>query len=108
MLRRYQSEFAEIHTLNYAVSPGNRCPRGLATVRSILSYCGKPIPRWEDKRMGSVIGWRDAHRCAIQGLAGTRLVAACDVPDTVLFPQLFPSVSILFSFRIVCSCVYFL
>ena len=36
---------AAVHEVDIGISPGNRTERGLATVRGILGYCGKPLPR---------------------------------------------------------------
>lgn len=76
--------FAQLEVIQSAISPGNRSPRGDATVASILGYCGRPIPVWRDGRWQVVHGWMDGRRQRFSKLR--RFVAACDVPDLTLFP----------------------
>ena len=40
--------FAALDSIEHAISPGNRTPRGDATVASILGYVGQPIRIWRD------------------------------------------------------------
>ena len=42
-LDRLTAGWRGIDTVEIAISPGNRAPRGLAVVRSILSYTGRPV-----------------------------------------------------------------
>jgi hypothetical protein len=44
------------------LSPGNRTPRGLAVVRAILSYAGRPIAGFAEGRPTTRIGWGGVHR----------------------------------------------
>jgi len=37
-----------VDSVEILISPGNRAPRGLAVIESILSYSGKPVRVWED------------------------------------------------------------
>ncbi len=85
---------ARLGEVSIGISPGIRSPRGLAVVRAILSYTGKPIPRWQDGAWRQVHGWQDMRRHSLAtsrmcGL-GRRWFAACDVPDNVLFPAAYP------------------
>lgn len=87
-------DFATMKRLAIGIAPGNRAPRGLAVVEAILSYAGKPMPRWADGRWTQTRGWQDMHRRGIQGptigALGPRWFAACDVPDLALFPDRHP------------------
>jgi saccharopine dehydrogenase-like NADP-dependent oxidoreductase len=82
--------FRELHAIEHAISPGNRTPRGDATVASILGYCGRPIRVWRDGRWNHVFGWMSGKRQ--QFPFGNRRVGACEVPDLELFPARYPQV----------------
>ena len=83
-------DLADIHAIAIGIVPGNRQPRGRAVVEAILSYVGQPIPRRQNGEWRHVHGWQDLRRRTLRGL-GVRWFAACDVPDTVLLANLYPS-----------------
>ncbi len=83
---RLRDGLAEIAAIDIAITPGNRAPRGRATVASILSYVGHPLRWWRGGRWDEVAGWHDLHRRRLPTL-GRRWFSACDVPDLELFPQ---------------------
>lgn len=87
---------ATLGGISIGITPGIRSPRGLAVVAGILSYTGKPIPRWQDGAWRQVHGWQDMRRRRLStprlGSLGPRWFAACDVPDNVLFPAVYPGV----------------
>ncbi len=77
------------------ISPGNKAPHGPALVDAILSQAGKPLPVLHAGRSTKVPGWGEMHRRRIRtdrdhGL-GKRWLSACDAPDLVLLPQVYPS-----------------
>ncbi|WP_435489305.1 saccharopine dehydrogenase family protein [Variovorax sp. ZT4R33] len=72
-----------VRTIDIGISPGNRTERGLSTVRSILSYCGKPIPMDGNTR---AIGWSGSRRHRYPAPVGGRWLSPCDVPDLALLP----------------------
>lgn len=80
-----------IDAIDIAISPGNRAPRGRATVAAILSYVGGSVRVWRDGAWCDGIGWQDLHRRTISLPDGTTLgqrwFGLCDVPDLALFPQ---------------------
>jgi saccharopine dehydrogenase-like NADP-dependent oxidoreductase len=82
--------FATLDAIDSAISPGNRTPRGDATVASILGYCGQPIRVWREGAWGVVHGWMASRLLSFP--FGRRLVGACDVPDLDLFPTRYPGV----------------
>lgn len=88
----------EIRSIVTRISPGNRAPRGLAVVKAILSYVGRPIPGWNDGLPAQRIGWSNLHRrtLSIPGLAPlrNRWFSACDAPDLTLFPQHVPQLKV--------------
>jgi len=83
--------FHALHTIEHAISPGNRTPRGDATVASILGYCGKPIRVWREGRWRVAYGWMDSKHQVFP--FGKRRVGVCEVPDLELFPERYPGVN---------------
>lgn len=81
----YRGRFADMTEVDIGITPGNRTPRGLSTVESVLSYCGKAFTRWEQGEWRRVYGWQDLHAVLYPKL-GKRWFANCDVPDLCLFP----------------------
>jgi saccharopine dehydrogenase-like NADP-dependent oxidoreductase len=81
-------KFGSIDAIEHAINPGNRTPRGDATVASILGYCGRPIRLWRDGRWAVAHGWMDSRRQWFP--FGRRRVGVCDVPDLQLFPLRYP------------------
>jgi saccharopine dehydrogenase-like NADP-dependent oxidoreductase len=82
--------FSRLELIEHAISPGNRTPRGDATVAAILGHCGRPVRLWRDGRWQQGFGWMSGRR---QRFAfGDRWVALCDVPDLELFPLRYPGV----------------
>lgn len=86
----HASRFAELHSVESAISPGNRTERGLATTRAILGYVGRPFPALVDGHRRDVHGWQSLRRIRHPAV-GTRWVARCDVPDLDLLPHRYPS-----------------
>ncbi|MBS0539288.1 MAG: DUF4166 domain-containing protein [Proteobacteria bacterium] len=74
---------AVIESVTFAIVPGNDAPRGLALVKAILSTAGKPIAAQPGRTV-----WGDLSRIKVPGL-GRRWVAACDLPEPVLFDRRF-------------------
>jgi len=70
--------------IDSAILPGNRSPRGLSVMASILSQAGQPFPIYQAGRWTSVPGWSDPQDYPLPGLGrqGWRI----EVPDTRLFP----------------------
>jgi saccharopine dehydrogenase-like NADP-dependent oxidoreductase len=85
-----QERFASLQSIEHAISPGNRTPRGDATVAAILGYCGRPVPVWRDGGWRRGYGWMSMRR--MRFISGPRWVALCDVPDLTLFPPRYPGV----------------
>ena len=83
-------KFGRLDSVEHAISPGNRTPRGDATVASILGYCGRPIRTWRDGEWRVAYGWMDGKRQKFP--FGVRRVGVCEVPDLELFPERYPEV----------------
>jgi len=73
------------------ISSGARAP-GLATVRGVFSYGGKPIRSRQDGAWVDAYGWLNLSRHQFPPPLGRRWVGSCDVPDLELFPRRYPTV----------------
>jgi len=81
----------QVQSVDIAISPGNRTPRGLSVIRAILSYAGRPVRLLEDGAWRGRPGWSLLHRKLIPGL-GRRWLSLCETPDLDIVPQRFPAV----------------
>ena len=90
VVKEVESEFAAIEQIATTIAPAHRTPRGLGTVRAVLSYCGQPFSVLENGVHVRRHGWQDL-RVYCNPFLGVRLSAACDVPDLALFPDRIPS-----------------
>lgn len=86
----YLPEFSALTTIDIGINPGNQTPRGLATVKAILSHCGKCFQRFENGVWKTVYGWQGLHRRRYPDAMGKRWLSNCDVPDLQLFPARYP------------------
>jgi saccharopine dehydrogenase-like NADP-dependent oxidoreductase len=82
---RLRHRFSVLAAIDHAISPGNRTPRGDATVAAILGYCGRRFAVWRDGAWHAGFGWLSTRR--VQFMSGPRWVGLCDVPDLALFPE---------------------
>jgi hypothetical protein len=86
--------FSRMRRIAMGIVPANRMPRGLAVVEAILSYTGKPVPRWSGGKWSQVYGWQELGRRRVAGPTigdlGPRWLAVCDVADNVILPKLYP------------------
>ncbi len=80
VIDRLTHGWQRIDTISVGIFPGNRAPRGLAVVESILSYAGKPVRVFREGRWQNVPGWGLTHRIRA-GKAGLRWASVCDTPD---------------------------
>ena len=88
---RYLSRFRRLDAIRMGISSGARAP-GLATVRGVFSYGGKPIRSWQDGAWVDAYGWLDLCRHEFPLPLGKRWVGSCDVPDLEFFPRRYPTV----------------
>src|SRR6267378_2502961 len=79
------ARLSQIEEIQIAIAPGQRAPRGEATVAAVLGYAGRRF-KW---RSGGAWGGQELKRMRFYGL-GARWAAACDVPDLELFPKRYP------------------
>jgi saccharopine dehydrogenase-like NADP-dependent oxidoreductase len=87
---RLTAGMSGVESVEIGISPGHDGPRGLATVRSILSYVGRPIAQWRDGRASMAPGWGGTVQHVYPDPVGKRWLSRVDVPDTLLLPRLHP------------------
>jgi len=90
VVAKYLPRFATLHSLELGISSGARAP-GLATVKGIFGYLGKPFMRWRNGAWETTHGWLDLRRHEFPAPIGFRWMGSCDVPDLELFPKHHPT-----------------
>jgi hypothetical protein len=88
---RYLHEFERLDCIRIGISSGARVP-GLATVRGVFSYAGKPIRVLKDGAWITAYGWRGLERHQFPSPLGGRWLGTCEVPDLDILPQRYPTV----------------
>jgi saccharopine dehydrogenase-like NADP-dependent oxidoreductase len=88
---RYLPRFGRLDAIRMGISSGARAP-GLATVRGVFSYGGKPIRSWQDGAWVDAHGWLDLRRHRFPQPLGKRWLGSCDIPDLELFPRRYSTV----------------
>ena len=86
-----KERFRQLEEIQIAIAPGQRAPRGAATISGVFSYAGKPFKWWNDGAWHDAWGWQGLRRLGFAGF-GVRWAAACDVPDLELFPARYSGV----------------
>jgi hypothetical protein len=77
-----------LHSIQIVIAPGQRAPRGAATLAAVFSYLGRPFEIWRDGRWRQGWGWMGLR--AFDLGFGKRWGALCDVPDLALLPARYP------------------
>lgn len=88
VLDRMTEGWREVVSVEAAISPGARAPRGLSVMRAILSWLGRPVRVFEGGAWTSRAGWSGLCLRDFGG-AGRRRVSLCETPDLDLFPARF-------------------
>ncbi len=88
----FAHEFEALQSIDLGIAPGNRTPRGGATVASVSSYVGRQFGVWNGGVWQPAYGWQRLRRHRYPPEVGTRWLADCDVPDLELFPERYPGV----------------
>jgi len=91
VVNRYLPRFSNLDSIQHGISSGGRAP-GLATMRGVFGYCGRPFYRLMNGKWRKVWGWHDLQHYRFPQPIGERLLGNCDVPDLALFPRRYPSV----------------
>ena len=87
---RYLPQFKRLDSIEFGISSGARAP-GLATVRGVFSYGGKPFQEWRQGAWRTTYGWLDLRKHLFPPPLGARWVSSCDIPDLTLFPKRYPT-----------------
>lgn len=90
VINTYQNQFKSLESIDYAIATAQQTKFGIATIRSMLGYAGKPFATLIDGQMQTIYGWQDLHAHKFSNL-GWRLLSNCDIPDLELFPQYYRS-----------------
>lgn len=91
VIDRYLPRFRQLGSIEIGISSGARAP-GLATVRGVFTYGGKPIRSWQNGTWVKAYGLMDLRRHQFPEPVGKRWLGSCDVPDLELFPLRYPTV----------------
>lgn len=75
-----------IHSIDVCIAPAQTAPRGVATLESVLSYCGVPVDIWREGRWQQALGWASPAPVRFPRMKSRR-AALCDIPDLELFPS---------------------
>jgi len=81
--------------IDVAVLPGNRSPRGISVMTTILSQAGGPVPVWRGNQWDWATGWSNPARYRLPG-GIVRQGWMIPVPDLHLFPAHFGAETVLF------------
>ncbi len=74
-----------VDSVDVAIVPGNKTPKGRAVVEAILSWVGARVRVFREAGWEVRSGWTDPRSVAIEGLRRRRVFVA-DVPDLDLLP----------------------
>jgi hypothetical protein len=92
---RLLDDLDALESISIGLSPGLRSPRGLATIRSILSYCGRPIPGVAGGKPVVRRGWGGLRRHRYPPPVGGRWLSNVDLPEAEILAQRYPGVDTL-------------
>ena len=88
-----RANLTSVERIEIGMSPGNKTPRGLATMESILGQAGKPFNRLlQDGSSQRVFGWQKLKRSSQEDFHPKmenrkRWLSAINVPDVELLPK---------------------
>lgn len=82
------SAWLSIDSVDVAIVPGNRTPKGRAVIAGILSWVGQKVQVFCDGGWQEARGWTGRRRVTIEGLK-PRDAYLADVPDLDLLPRRF-------------------
>lgn len=88
VVEHLRAPLQRLDSIEIAIAPGQRAPRGVATLAAVFSYVGRPLQIWQAGKWRTTWGWMDLRRTTFD--FGARWGAVCDVPDLALWPQRFP------------------
>ena len=83
-------QFTRLDSIDIVIAPGQQAPRGAATLAGVFSYAGRAFRWWRGGAWKTAHGWQEIEKRRFS--FGTRVAAACDVPDLELLPPRYPGV----------------
>ncbi len=89
-------EFDRLSEIHTCISPGNKNPLGVGTVRAILRYTGNPLRLKDQGRWHYAYGWSTPKVVTFPKPVGKRRVYLCDVPDLDIFPTRYGAQTVTF------------
>jgi hypothetical protein len=78
--------FSQLQAIDYGICAGVKSGLGLATLKAVLSYCGKPYRVLKDGRFVTIFGLGRPRHHDFPSPVNRRYVVDCDIPDHDLFP----------------------
>lgn len=87
---RLLDDLDALESISIGITPGHRGPRGLSTVRSVLSYCGKRIPAVAGGQATTTRGWGGLRRHRYPAPVGARWLSNVDLPDVDVLARRYP------------------
>lgn len=90
VVEAHLDRFSTLESVESAIAPGNRTPRGWATTLAILGYTGHPFPVLRDGAWRTAHGWQSLRRMKVDGVS-VRWFARCEVPDLEVLPARYPT-----------------
>ena len=88
-------DFDSLTSIEIAILPGNKAPRGYSVVASILSQVGLPITLWRGGKWRAQTCW-DEPRTYVFKNGKSRVAKTIGAPDLSLFPDHFKAHSVVF------------
>jgi hypothetical protein len=80
------SAWLRVDSVDVAIVPGNRTPKGRSVIDGILSWVGQPLQAFRDGEWQEARGWSEPRRVSIEGLK-PRKAYLVDVPDLDLLAR---------------------
>jgi hypothetical protein len=84
-------EFSQLQAIDYGICAAPKSGLGAATLRAVLSYCGKPYEILENGNRATIYGLGRPRYHDFPPPLNRRFIVDCDIPDHSLFPARYPS-----------------
>ena len=85
----------DVDLIDIAILPGNRAPRGMSVIKSVVSGVGRPYQVWREGAWQTTCGWTDRKMYELE--PGMRRIGYnVDVPDIALLPEMTGANSVMF------------
>jgi hypothetical protein len=85
--------FSQLRGIDYGICAGLKSGLGLATLKAVLSYCGKPYSILNDGKRVTTFGLGRPRHHDFPPPVNRRYLVDCDIPDHDLFPARYPTLS---------------